>query len=99
VNRAEYAARAEDLMEQLSSLVREVEVSDRDGAALLVEAVSSSCWQWQAGHLNRTELLDEALKRLRAVIESAPGTERGSLMVAALGNVKNAAAALLGDKP
>lgn len=85
-------------MGQVSALVKEVEASDPDGAALLVGAVSSSCWQWQTGHLNRTQLLDEALKRLHAVIDGAPGEEGGSLMVAALGNLKNKAAKLLGDK-
>jgi predicted DNA-binding protein len=87
------------LMQNLSDLVRDLEAKgDPEGARLLVGGVVSSCTEWQSARLNRTELLEEALKRLYAVIDSAPGKERGSLMVAALGNVRSRAAKLLGDK-
>ncbi len=98
LTRAAAADRAAFLMEQLSALVGEVERTDPTGARLLIGGVSSACWSWQSDRLNRTELLDEALKRVHEVIDAAPGKERGSLMVTALGNVKTAAGVLLGDK-
>lgn len=97
ITRATAASRAAYLMEQLSTLVSQTEKADPEGATLLVGGLSSACWAWQVDRLNRTELLDEALKRLHGVIDSAPGTERGSLMAAAYGNVHAAAKKLLGD--
>ncbi len=98
LTRAAAADRATFLMEQLSALVGEVERTDPAGARLLIGSVSSACWSWQSDRLNRTELLTEALDRLHAVINSAPGQERGSLMVTTLNNIQAKAAKLLGDK-
>jgi predicted DNA-binding protein len=87
------------LMQNLSDLVRELEAKgDAEGARLLVAGVLSACTKWQSGRLNRTELLDDALKRVHTIIDSAPGQERGSLMVAALGNLRAKSGKLLGDK-
>ncbi len=98
LTKAAAADRAAFLMEQLSSLVAEVERTNPSGARLLIGGVSSACWTWQSDRLNRTELLTEALDRLHAAIDSAPVTERGSLMVTTSKNIRAKAVKLLGDK-